>query len=110
MVYCTRCGVKNPDDAKYCDKCGAKLEVSIEESLERRAEEWGGRVEKRIENECFGLPKGGEIFGLVIGAIIIIFGLQQVFGWSIDVGSLATISIGILIVAGALYNLRRRRR
>lgn len=26
MVYCSKCGSKNPDDAVYCSECGEKLE------------------------------------------------------------------------------------
>lgn len=25
MVYCTKCGTKNDEDAKHCSKCGASL-------------------------------------------------------------------------------------
>ena len=25
MAYCQRCGNKNEDDAKFCNKCGASL-------------------------------------------------------------------------------------
>jgi len=60
-------------------------------------------------DECFGLPRGGAIFGLFIGLIIIIVGLQQLFGWQIDVGPFAIIIFGILIIAGAIYGLSRRR-
>jgi hypothetical protein len=64
--------------------------------------------QKSPEQECFGLPRGGAIFGLFIGIIIIIVGLQQFFGWDIDVGPLAIIIIGVLFIAGALYGLMRR--
>ena len=60
------------------------------------------------EEECFGLPRGGSILGLLIGAIIIIVGLQQVFGWNIDIGPFVTIIVGLLIVAGAIYKLTSR--
>lgn len=59
-------------------------------------------------DECFGLPRGGAIFGLFIGVIIIIVGLQMAFGWEIDIGPFATIMFGALIIAGALYGLSRR--
>ena len=59
-------------------------------------------------DECFGLPRGGAIFGLFIGVIIIIVGLQQVFGWEIDIGPFATLMFGVLILAGAIYRLSRR--
>jgi hypothetical protein len=64
-------------------------------------------VERR--DDCFGLPRGGAIFGLFIGTIIIIVGLQQVFGWEIDIGPFVTIMFGLLVLAGAIYGLSRRR-
>ena len=66
-------------------------------------------VERRKQDECFGLPRGGAIFGLFIGIIIIIVGLQQVFGWNIEIGPLVTIMFGLLVLAGAIYGLSRRR-
>ncbi len=76
MVYCSKCGTKNEEDAKYCTKCGANLEVSREKRFERRAEEWGEDIGKRAERwgeqfgkraeeECFGLPNGGAIAGII---------------------------------------------
>ena len=61
-----------------------------------------------MENECFGLPRGGAIFGLVIGIIIVLFGLINFFNWNIDLGPLVTIIVGVLIAAGAIYGLSRR--
>ena len=75
---------------------------------ERRSDRCFGAEERR-EDECFGLPRGGAIFGLVIGAIIVIVGLQQLFGWRFDIGPLAIIAVGILIVASAIYTFTRRR-
>lgn len=121
MGYCTKCGTKNKEDAKYCVKCGANL-VSREKRFERRveewgeevgrrAEEWGDQFGRRAEEECFGLPHGGAIVGLIIGIIIILAGLSWVAG--IDFGRvfwpLIVIVFGILIVAGALYSYGRRR-
>ncbi len=60
------------------------------------------------EDECFGIPRGGAIFGLFIGIIVIIVGLQQVFGWQIDVGPFITIIVGLLFVVGAIYKLVSR--
>ena len=117
MVYCTKCGTKNAEDAEVCAKCGARLEVSMEKKFERRVEEWGEQFGKRAEEECFGLPHGGIIVGAIIGIIIIIVGLSFVPGlippdvreateqyfWAIII-----IVFGILIIAGALYKYSRR--
>ena len=121
MVYCTKCGTKNEDGAKYCVKCGANLEISREKRLEkraeewgeefgRRAEEWGEQFGKRVEEECFGLPQGGAIVGLIIGVIIVLVGLFWLAGenWLRYTWPLIVIAFGMLMVAGTLYSLRRR--
>jgi len=124
MVYCSKCGEKNSEDTKSCIKCGADLglqekslegrfEKSIEESAEKfgeRMEKWGEDMGKRAEDDCFGLPRGGTIVGLLIGIIIIIVGLQQVLGWQIDIGPFVIVIVGLLFVAGAVYGLTRRRK
>lgn len=72
--------------------------------------------ERRVRDECFGLPHGGAIFGLFIGVIIIVAGILfflREAGWiagDIDIlGPVAAIVFGLLIVAGAIYGLTRRR-
>jgi len=64
-----------------------------------------------MENECFGLPNGGMIAGIVIGVIIILVGiglfLQTTYGISINFWPLILIIFGILILAGGLYRQRR---
>ena len=121
MVYCTKCGTKNPDDAKVCSQCGASLYAVGEREGKGRAEDecWGTRREgepyRRVEHECFGIPRGGAIVGIAIGVIILLAGaiilLQQagLISSSISVWPFAIIIFGILIVIGALYGLSRRR-
>ena len=105
MVYCSKCGTKNEEDAVVCVKCGASL-------VARPA--WR-RESRRPEKECFGLPYGGAIAGLVFGIIIVIVGLSFVPGilpagieiWDY-LWPLMIIVVGVLIVAGALYRYSRR--
>jgi len=101
MVYCVKCGTKNPDDAQVCSKCGAQLYTTGESTHYRR-----------MENECFGLPRGGMIVGIVIGLIIILAGVsflvQQVYHIDIPWFPIVIIIFGILILAGALYGRRSR--
>jgi hypothetical protein len=121
MVYCTKCGAKNDEGVEYCIKCGANLWVSQEKRFERRVEEWGEDFGRRVEawseqfgrrgqEECFGLPHGGAIVGLIIGAIILLLGVSLLLGIEIwdYLWALIIIAIGILILAGAIYGLRRR--
>jgi hypothetical protein len=102
MVYCATCGKQNEDSAEFCVDCGTSLYPKI--SKRRRPAR-----ERRRDDGCFGLPHGGAIFGLFIGVLIIFAGLQQLYGWSVDVGPFAVILFGLLIIAGALYGLTRRR-
>ena len=120
MVFCSKCGTKNEDSAEYCVKCGAKLNVPREKSLEKRIEEgaeefgkraeaWGKSFGKRPEEECFGLPHGGIIFGLLIGIIIIAVGVTSLAKIPLDFWSLLIIVFGVLVLGGAIYTLTRKR-
>jgi len=97
MVYCTKCGTKNEEDAAVCVKCGASLVAYPP---------WRRARRPRPEEECFGLPHGGAIAGLVIGIIIILAGLSSLL--HIEVWPFIIIIFGILIVLGALYRYSRR--
>jgi uncharacterized membrane protein YvbJ len=107
MVYCPKCGTKNDDTADFCVKCGASLQTGTVAS--RRYER------RRAEQECFGLPHGGAIVGIVIGAIILLWGismiLQQtgIITQAFDFWYIIIIVIGILIVAGAIYRITHSR-
>ena len=68
MVYCSKCGKKNEDDAEFCAKCGASL-TGIKKDYEK---EW----EKRCEEECAGGKHGTQIFW---GIIVILIGLVIIF-------------------------------
>ncbi|MEJ2271220.1 MAG: zinc-ribbon domain-containing protein [Candidatus Bathyarchaeota archaeon] len=120
MVFCSNCGTKNEDSAKYCIKCGQNLNLETKKSLEKRIEEgaeefgkraeaWGDNFGKTAEQECFGLPHGGSIFGLIIGLIIILIGVTSIAGINIEFWPLIIIIFGILIVGGAIYSLTKRR-
>ncbi len=66
---------------------------------------------ERARDQCFGLPGGSSIIGILIGIAIIFTGARELFGWDrIDFGPYATIILGILIAAGAIYTMSRRKR
>jgi hypothetical protein len=67
-----------------------------------------------VQGECFGLPNGGMIAGIVFGIIIIVLGLGLVLqesGYIADFWNVfwpfIIIIFGILILLGALYGRRR---
>jgi ribosomal protein L40E len=110
LVYCTKCGAENEDDAKVCAKCGVPLQVSRPERRYRSNDNCFGPRERRERDECFGLPYGGAIVGIIFGIIIVIVGLAILSGLEIwnYLGPFFIVIVGILIVAGALYGMRRR--
>jgi hypothetical protein len=101
MVYCTKCGTKNGDDVAVCVKCKEPLGSYPSTRSERR----------RKESECFGLPYGGSIVGLVLGLIIILWGVTAVLGINFGdyLWAFIIIIFGTLMVAGALYSINRKR-
>jgi uncharacterized membrane protein YvbJ len=106
MVYCSKCGTQNPDTNTVCSNCGAPLYTVGERYRGSDREHY-----RRVENECFGLPNGGMIVGIVIGVIIVLIGLslflQTTIGFTIDIWPFIIIIFGVLILLGALYRQRR---
>ncbi len=112
MVYCSKCGVENKEDAKHCIKCGKPLHLVKEKHKEEDV--CFGRterdIERKIEEECFWIPYGGALIGVILGVFIIIIGLAIVYNLEIWrwIGTFITIIIGLLIVIAALFGFRRR--
>ena len=110
MVTCTRCGTVNKDEARFCVNCGANLYAPVR--TEKEGDTCFGGPERRGESECFGLPNGGAIAGVIIGVLIIFVGLGIFWGQDIGriIGPAIVIIVGVLIVAGALYGMLSRKR
>lgn len=47
-MYCSKCGLQNPDDASYCVKCGAKMDDDYKEGIAQKTEP---EIEKKGINE-----------------------------------------------------------
>ena len=110
MVHCPKCWIKNEENAKYCVKCGAALEEGSRSSRTFDSmDEWGKDFPKRIEKECFGLPHGGTIVGLIIGIIIILVGVTSLAGIDLEIWPILIIIFGLLILGGTIYSLTHKR-
>ena len=80
------------------------------EDVGKRAEKWGKQMEREFKDECFGLPHGGAIVGIIFGIISLILGfalLATIDIWSY-LGPIGAIIVGILIITGVAYRLTRR--
>ena len=101
MVYCDKCGAKNDEESEFCSKCGTELK----EGNRRRH-----NYNYRQREECFGLPYGSLIVGIIVGILLVLFGLSAIYGFNIwtYIWPIIIIIIGILIIAGAIYRYSKR--
>jgi hypothetical protein len=72
-------------------------------------DEWGEDFGRRVEKECFGLPQGGTIVGLIIGIIILVIGVSSLTGIDLEIWPLIIVIFGVLIIGGAVYTLTHKR-
>ncbi len=115
MPYCSQCGAKNEQGEQVCTSCGASLYDDRGRRRDRRDGCYGSRDEGRPGEECFGLPLGNVIVGIIFGILILIGAilwiLSLTFGVMFNttlVGPIIVLIFAILIIAGAIYQLRRR--
>jgi uncharacterized membrane protein YvbJ len=77
MVYCSRCGQKNPDEARFCIGCGKPL-YEHPRHMEKRYED-------RCDEECSGKQKTPlwttfwVLFLVIIAAVLFLTLIQQIF-------------------------------
>lgn len=72
MVYCTKCGIQNEDDAAFCNNCNKPLKTKKKDAGENRVEDWGNKIERDF---YMGSGSGPAIFalGLILLGTWIIF-------------------------------------
>ena len=106
MVYCTKCGTNNADDATACVKCGAPLHGA---SGEGRT--YMGRV--RYERHYGYHRRGRPFIGIFIGLIIILAGFSLLVAefYRIDIPwfPIVLILIGVFILLRLILARSRRR-
>jgi uncharacterized membrane protein YvbJ len=94
MVYCTKCGTNNAEDATVCVNCGAPLYGA---SGEGRV--YMGHV--RYERGYGSHGRGGLIAGLIIGIVVIFIGLSfllREYGIPVPWWEIIIIVLGIYLV------------
>lgn len=102
MVYCTKCGVQNPDGSEYCTSCGAALYLRSQGDASSSSDCFGG--DRDWDTECFGLRRGGALFALVLGLLIVIAGISSLIGVSVLqwIAPFFVIGIGLIIIVTIL--------
>jgi uncharacterized integral membrane protein len=107
MVYCSVCGKKNEERAEVCAECGNSLYPAKPVKRDDCFSGDGGP-----EDECFGLPHGGAICGVLIGLFVIIWAAAIIFQFPIwnYFWPLMLFALGVLMIAGAIYAMSVRRK
>lgn len=116
MPYCHNCGTKNDEGVQYCINCQQPL-YDTRRKRARRDDCDGCYGDEGPEQECFGLPHGGIIVGVIFGLLLLIAGVilifQNVLGIAININGqliwpVMLIVFAVLVIAGAIYQMRRR--
>ncbi len=98
MVYCTKCGAENEDDAVTCKECGASLRQPTYRRYRRQFE----------DDICFGTRDGVPIWAILFGILIVLWGVSSLLGsvyrWAVwgRIWPLFIIAFGLLILINAL--------
>lgn len=115
MVYCHKCGNENPDEAQFCQKCGAPIHAAA-------APQWQPKRDDcdRGSEPCTGTKRGDAIFW---GIIVILIGIGILFEFvlknilpsdhvihTIQIWWLFGLVIGIAILVAGLRLLLRHGR
>lgn len=101
MVYCTKCGTENLDDADICSNCGASMHVP--QSRDRSNNQ-------STEDMCFG-GRSNKMWPLIIGVFIIMLGLssllERTYSWARfdNLWPFLIIAVGLMVA----YNAIQRR-
>lgn len=66
-------------------------------------------MNRHKKEECFGLPRGNAIFGLFLGLIIIVWGLNELGYLKVEMWPAIVVIFGVLVVIGALFGLTRKK-
>jgi len=105
VVYCSKCGTLNSDDANVCIKCGAALYAGKEET----GPYW--RHERHRQEYYDRARRGGSIAVLMIGIIIIsigvVFLIEQTYGINIHWWPMIVIIVGVWLLLRAVLWRRR---
>lgn len=101
-VSCTECGSENDENARYCVQCGASLRSSTVRYEGRRTSQ---------RDACFGYTRPVRYFWLLVGLVIILWGVTDLlriyFQIRIEMWPFILIAIGIYIIYRASMRYRR---
>jgi hypothetical protein len=80
MVYCSKCGTDNEDDARFCRKCGHDLLPHLGAAAPQpppdRPKDW----DDNCDRTCYGTPHGKSMFW---GIIIVIVGMFIIWEFAV---------------------------
>lgn len=103
-MYCTKCGTKNNDNAKFCSGCGAPVSTEQGQGLSNTVETVSAENTGNQAKVKTWYPKSIAIINMIAGAMLFIFSMESEYDWD-----LASFVLGIGIgVTGILQLLQKK--
>lgn len=112
-MFCIKCGTDNSEDAVYCKKCGAMLEVEEETRVAKRESAAVAPVAEADEQEIFSIgPTLKFVYigyaGAVIGALLLV-AIFASFALLTGVSAWIAVLLGLaLLLVPAYYHIQRK--
>jgi uncharacterized membrane protein YvbJ len=110
VVRCTKCGAENKEDARYCVQCGASLYISSAREEKHEKHEKYEKHEKTEADVCFGPLLSVRYFWLIVGLLIVFWGISQLveilFAVTFPIWPFFLIILGLYMI----YRVLSRRR
>ena len=106
MVYCTKCGTDNEEEAEVCTSCGASLRTSSNRVV-RHGRDWDWDWD-----DNWSRRRHGNTWPLLFGGFLIMLGLSQLmedmFWWfSFDtLWPVFLIGIGVVVISNGMKKRR----
>jgi uncharacterized membrane protein YvbJ len=106
MVYCTKCGTLNPDDATVCSNCGAPLQ-SGSAPQQGQSRPYAGHWQwEDWEHYREYHRRSGALAALAVGVLIILIGFgvlaAETYNVNIPWGAIFLVFIGLLIIVAGI--------
>lgn len=103
ILFCTRCGSANVDDAKYCQECGSLLN-KVDSTEKDRIQAKNEKFDILMRNSGFltiGLGVFIGLFNLASGLVTILFGALLLLVKRVEILAI----IGAIILLSGFYNI-----
>lgn len=104
MVYCQKCGIQNPDDAQFCNKCGVSLKEPDTKVVQRVE---GQKKEITLTKaQVSYLSKGAGLINIIVGGFVFLISIGMFISIVLIIPAIFVAGVGLVIIQGG-YTLMK---